>query len=327
MAAGWEQYVSSHPEGNVFQYPQTFDLLRQVPGYSPSVSAVINEADGKLCGVLVSVLQEEPVFYRRLTARSIVWGGPLADNREAAGMLLRHYVQQIGKRAIYSQFRNLFPCDSLTESFLQTGFTYLEHLNYLVDTRTDQPDALQDKMSKSRARQIRKGLQGCELKEAAGEEEVLQFYELLKKLYREKVGKPLPPKEFFTGFYRFMVPAGLGKFLLVKKEGAVIGGIMTPITPRKAIYEWYIAGMDKEYKDNHPSILATWYAILEGQRGGLDHFDFLGAGKPTKDYGVREFKSKFGGQLVNYGRFEMVHRPLLMKLGTLGLKIYRHIRK
>lgn len=327
LASGWAGYVKAHRDGNVFQYPQTFELFRHVPGYTPMVTGVINASSGKLCGILMNVVQEEPAFYRRLTARSLVWGGPLADNQEVAGLLLKRYVERIRKRAIYSQFRNLFPCKDLAAAFALAGFTFLEHLNYHVDTRLELPAELLEKMSKSRARQIRKGLANCELTEATDEHEVINFYELLRRLYHEKVGKPLPPIEFFTGFQKTMVPAGLGKFLLIKKNGKLIGGIMTPMTPGKAIYEWYIAGLDKEYKDEYPSILATWYAILQGQRLGMEHFDFLGAGKPSKDYGVREFKSKFGGELVNFGRFEMIHRPLLMKLGVLGLKIYRYIRK
>ena len=35
--------------------------------------------------------------------------------------------------------------------------------------------------------------------------------------------------------------------------------------------------------------------------------DFGGAGKPDEPYGVRTFKAKYGGELVNYGRYVCVH--------------------
>ena len=41
----------------------------------------------------------------------------------------------------------------------------------------------------------------------------------------------------------------------------------------------------------------------------LRNLIFGGAGKPDKPYGVRDYKLKFGGQLVNWGRFEKVHKP------------------
>jgi lipid II:glycine glycyltransferase (peptidoglycan interpeptide bridge formation enzyme) len=136
----------------------------------------------------------------------------------------------------------------------------------------------------------------------------------------------LAPKEFFDFFRKHLVPNGLGKFLLIRHEGKIIGGIVCPIFPGKAIYEWYIAGMDKEYKDQYPSILSTWAAIAEGQKMELKHFDFLGAGKPDADYGVRDFKAKFGGELIQYGRYEKIHQPFLMKIGILGLKLLKFIK-
>ncbi|MBK9637322.1 MAG: peptidoglycan bridge formation glycyltransferase FemA/FemB family protein [Bacteroidetes bacterium] len=113
---------------------------------------------------------------------------------------------------------------------------------------------------------------------------------------------------------------------MIRHEGKIIGGIVCPIFPGKAIYEWYIAGMDKECKDQYPSILSTWAAIAEGQKMGLNHFDFLGAGKPDADYGVRDFKAKFGGELIQYGRYEKIHHPLLMKIGIFGLKMLKFIK-
>ena len=181
-------------------------------------------------------------------------------------------------------------------------------------------------MSKSKSRQIKKGLQSAEIIESTDENEVNDFYQLLQNLYHEKVNKPLAPKEFFNFFRDQLLPKGLGKFLLIRHEGKIIGGIVCPIFPGKAIYEWYIAGMDKEYKEQYPSILSTWAAIAEGQKMNLKHFDFLGAGKPDADYGVRDFKAKFGGELVQFGRYEKIHKPFLMKIGVLGLKILKFIK-
>ena len=53
----------------------------------------------------------------------------------------------------------------------------------------------------------------------------------------------------------------------------------------------------------------------------------MGAGKPDENYGVREFKEKFGGELVEYGRFIRINNPLLYKLGTSALSILKQIKK
>ncbi|MBL7924699.1 MAG: GNAT family N-acetyltransferase [Bacteroidia bacterium] len=325
--SGWREFVLSHPDGNFFQLPEAFDLFKKVPGYTPQMVALLRKQNNEVCGLLLSVLQQEPAFYGFLTARSIVWGGPLLKETSHADVVLSAYKNSIRKTAIYSQFRNVFDCSHLKASFLKQGFRYAEHLNFHVHTRVSGSDLLLGAMSKSKARQIRKGLSSASIEESTNPADTDTFYELLRKLYREKVNKPLPPKIFFDTFRDEIAAKGLGKFLLVRHEGKIIGGIMCPVFPGKAIYEWYIAGLDKEFKEQYPSILATWAALACGQKEGLMHFDFLGAGKPDADYGVRDFKAKFGGEEVNFGRFEMIHRPVLMKIGTLGLKLYKFIRR
>ena len=152
--------------------------------------------------------------------------------------------------------------------------------------------------------------------------EVKDFYLILKKLYKERVKKPLPDFSFFEKFFE---QKDLGKYFLVKFEDKIIGGIMCPIF-KDSIYEWYVCGFDNEYKDQSPSVLATWAPIEYAAKNGLKYFDFLGAGSADSDYGVREFKSKFGGELVEYGRFLRVNNKLLYNVGKLGLKLMSLIK-
>ena len=53
-------------------------------------------------------------------------------------------------------------------------------------------------------------------------------------------------------------------------------------------------------------------------------FDMMGAGKPDDGgYGVRDFKLKFGGELVEFGRNIHVCNRLLFSIGKLGVKIMK----
>jgi lipid II:glycine glycyltransferase (peptidoglycan interpeptide bridge formation enzyme) len=53
----------------------------------------------------------------------------------------------------------------------------------------------------------------------------------------------------------------------------------------------------------------------------------MGAGAPDQDYGVREFKARFGGELVNYGRFIRINNKFLFNLGKCGMKILGALKK
>ena len=114
-----------------------------------------------------------------------------------------------------------------------------------------------------------------------------------------------------------------GDSFFIEFQSQIIGGIMCPIFDKKAIYEWYICGIDGKFKGIFPSVLATWAAINYANLANIHFFDFMGAGKPDKAYGVRDFKSKFGGHLVNYGRYEKVHKPALMQIGKFSLKLWK----
>ena len=46
----------------------------------------------------------------------------------------------------------------------------------------------------------------------------------------------------------------------------------------------------------------------------------MGAGKPEEGYGVRDFKSKVRGKLVEHGRFLCVLNPVLYNIGKIGIK-------
>ena len=182
---------------------------------------------------------------------------------------------------------------------------------------------MRKRMSSSRLRQVKKGIKnGASWREARNEEEVRSFYKILKELYDEKIKKPLPKWDFFRNFYF----SSMGKYFLIEFEGEIIGGIMCPILQGAAIYEFYIAGKDQEYKNQYPSVLATYSAMDYAIKTGLKYFDFMGAGPAKEEYGVRDFKARFGGEEVEHGRFRLILDKTRFKIGEAGLKILSKVK-
>ena len=68
-----------------------------------------------------------------------------------------------------------------------------------------------------------------------------------------------------------------------------------------------------------------WRVLEQGNLDGFKTYDFGGAGRPDEEYGLRDFKAKFGGQLVSYGRNIKVHSPNLLRLSEAGYGIYRSL--
>ena len=117
--------------------------------------------------------------------------------------------------------------------------------------------------------------------------------------------------------------------LLVTHENKVIGGIACPVTPGKAMYEWYVCGLDRQYKGKgiYPSVLVTWAAISRAAKNQIPCFDFMGMGNPEEPYGVRDFKARFGGNWVNHGRYARVNQKIMYSLAELGYNAWALLRR
>ena len=135
---------------------------------------------------------------------------------------------------------------------------------------------------------------------------------------------PLSGEDFFKGAVEILdrnkYLHAIGAFL-----NAELIGVRFVLCYKNLIYDWYAASKD-EYLSCRPNDVLPWEIMKWGVNNGFDVFDFGGAGKPGIPYGVRDYKLKFGGQLVNFGRFVKVHNPLLMELGKMGLNLYRKFK-
>ena len=98
------------------------------------------------------------------------------------------------------------------------------------------------------------------------------------------------------------------------------------ICDAETVYEWFACGKDGVIKNVFPSTVATYYGIRYSAESGHKAFDMMGAGAPGDGgYGVREFKAKFGGELVEYGRYVYLCNNLLYQIGRLGVKLIKRI--
>ena len=318
----WAEFVENHPDGNYFQTYEFIKINEGVGKYKPFV--IVAYDDELLIGLVVGVIQiEDYSLLSFMTSRAIIIGGPLVidNNKEVLNELLYNLNKYLKNKAIYTEFRNQFDLDEFVNVFSGNGFTYKDHLNFIVNC-TDM-DIIKKRMSRSKVRQVKKSLkEGAIIIENPDINQVKEFYYLLLELYKQIVKKPLPPWTFFRNFYENKT----GKYLLISFSSQIIGGMMCPIHINKEIYEWYICGLDREFKDIYPSVLATWAAIDYANRNNISYFNFLGAGNPDQNYGVREFKAKFGGDLINYGRFQKINRKELYLISKFGFYIYQKLK-
>lgn len=315
----WNDLLDASSFASFFQTPEFFRLINTVPGLSAMVFAV-EESDIK--AICVVTLQKEPGIKGFFSRRAIIYGGPVLNDANEAiiDLLIKSVERRLKRKAIYIEIRNLNDYNAFNKIFLDNNWKYLSYQNFRVNC-SDKEDP-SDRLGNNRKRQIKKAIEsGVILREAANPGEVTLFYRMLQNLYKHKIGKPVLPEQFFDGFYK----SNAGKYLLVLYGDKIIGGIMCPVLEGRCIYEFYICGLDDEYRDQSPSVMATWAAIDYANKNQIPVFDFMGAGRKDQDYGVREFKSRFGGELVEYGRYIKINNAFLYKMGEFALKLMKRI--
>lgn len=326
----WDNFLNDHPKGTVFQSSHMFELFRKTDNFKPIAILISN--NNRILGVLLAVIiREYSGIAGFLSSRTVIYGGPVICDRsnqveKVLDLLLKELVKKVKNRSIFIQFRNFNDCTNQLETYTKNGFRYLDRLNYLVDTSSE--EVVKRGISSSKLRQIKKSLKsGTEIITPENIDQVMAFYEILFDLYKNKIKKPLPKWSFFKNFYELSKDGRLGVIKLIKYNDNIIGGILSPIFNESTIYEWYVCGLDKEHKQLYPSVLATWAAIDFALKNNIRRFDFMGVGTPDKDYGVRDFKSKFGGELVNFGRFGRINNKFLYAITEIGFNILALLKK
>ena len=317
----WAQLVEYSTVASFFQTPVCYDFYQSLNFLKPFVFGV--EENGVLQALVCGyVIADGNLMKHFLSRRAIIPGGILVAPQTSSysvGFLMHHVKQELKKQAIYIEIRNYFDYTIYRQAIEKERFMYHQHLNFHVPT-VDVESSLKQLNSTKRRDVKLSQKNGAEIVLATTLAEVQSYYLLLKQLYQEKVKTSLFPYDFFEKLFQL----NEAKFFLIKYQERIIGGSVCVTVPGRVLYEWFVCGLDREIKNIYPSTLATWGAIEYAANNQFDYFDMMGAGKPTESYGVREFKSKFGGNLVEYGRYRYVCNSLLYKIGELGVKVLKH---
>ena len=317
----WERLVEQSPVASWFQTHDAYEFFAALPSImSPFVFAV--QDNNELKGVVVGyITKEKNPFKQYFSRRAIIYGGPLLAvdiTEDELTALLNALCVYLKDKAIYVETRNFNDYSLWRPVFEKVGFTYQPHLNFHVDTISN--DVIDSNLSKNRKRDIRVSMRdGAQVIETPSLEQVRGFYSLLRDLYIQKVKTPLYPWEFFQTLYY----SSSAKYLLVEYNGKILGGTLCVFT-KATCYEWFVCGDDEHApKTIFPSELATYGGLVFASKQGCTRFDMMGAGVPDEPYGVRDFKARFGGELVQHGRFLRIMSTRLYKIGNLGVLILR----
>ena len=284
------------------------------------------ENKGMLKGLAVGYIQKDGGKVKQfLSRRAIILGGPLlaediADEELKA--LLKALKDSLKSKAIYIETRNFNDYSSWQAVFEEGGFGYEPHYNVQIETTS--LEVVNGRLDRNRRRNIKKAVEnGIVIEENPTGKELETFYAMLDELFRTKVKSPLYPYEFFVKLRA--LPSS--RFFMAKNdEGIVLGGLVCVALDGRAVYAWAACGDDQNHRVLSPSVMANYAGICHAAENDYSRFDFMGAGKPDDGgYGVRDFKLKFGGELVEQGRYVCVCNAMLYNIGKFGVKLMKRL--
>ena len=315
----WDSFVYQHPHGTIFQ---TVAYLACHSSLFHSKSFGFAAVEGSdIIGLVSGVISYNYVFpFNYLTRRAVIEGGPLANDLETAEQLIAAVARYTRKRAIYTQYRNLWDLADLHTVMEKHGYEYEPHLDIIHDLSIEKEDIIKN-ISKNKRGNVHKSVNKGLVFREAKETEWNRCVDLILGTY-QRVGLPCQSRSYFMNAFKTM--SENIKVFVVELDDFVIG-TRVELCFKDLIYDWY-AGADDNYRNYYPNDVLPYSILLWGKDNGYRYFDFGGAGRPDVPYGVREHKLKFGGELVEFGRYSHVSNSLLYSLGSWGIKIMKRLK-
>lgn len=315
----WEQLVEVSPVATWWQTPEAYDMLSTLPDFDVHVVGI--SANERLQGLAVLMITQSACrMVQNFTRRAMVMGGMLLHPEidEISFQSLMAAISEQTRETVYVEIRPLRDYTRWSDWLHTCGWQYDAHLNIQMDT-SDMAAAM-ERIGKSKRRRITTSLQaGVRIVAEPTIEQVKAYYGLLRQLYRERVHKPLPSWKTWERLYT----CSSFQYILVEYEQQIIGGSVCVVWDNKVIYEWYACGRDDARRVISPASLTKWAEIQLAAEKRIPLLDLMGAGSPDEQYGVRDFKAEFGGQIIEQGRWLYLHRP---KIYALGMRVMRWLR-
>ncbi|MCA9242160.1 MAG: GNAT family N-acetyltransferase [Planctomycetales bacterium] len=313
-APDWDAYVLSHPKGTVFHSSAMVRAFAAAKGHQPLAIAA-RDSEGDLAALLVAVRVNTlggPAS--RFASRSIFYAEPFCRDDEVGAAALSQLLRAHDRRMSGVLFAEVRPINAPGREravLVSHGYPWLDYLNYVVDLRADE-HILHTNLHKSLRKQLKRNAErGVDVELADPIGGVEQMYGHLELSYARS-GVPLADISLFEAVLAEL-PSNAVSVRTVRHQGQPVASSIC-LFFKDRMYGWY--GGSQRISGVSPDDSITWHEMLTARSWGATCYDFGGAGWPDEEYGPRSFKAKFGGELVNFGRYRKVFGPLRMKLAT-----------
>ena len=311
----WNSFVSQHSESNIFHSIEFAKAIDKIENCKPILLA--QESKGKIVALTVGYLYSEfsGALLKRLTQRALFQGGILFDEKADINAFLRELnILCKSKKAIYSNIVQLDNIEKQSLFFKSEKFKVTAIYNYYFYLSEGIDNVWNGFKSKKR-QNIRKAIKNGLTVSEGDIDNLKDVYHCISYTYK-KLKLPLFDFSFLESIYKELVKKNMIKIFLAKFKDQIIAVRISLYFNNKA-YDWYAGSYDVHKQLNANDVL-VWESLKGAINMECGLFDFGGAGVQGTAYGVRDFKSKFGGELKSFNIYNKIHNPVLNTLIQIG---------
>jgi hypothetical protein len=292
-------YIESR---NFFHSPELFNIIEQSPSLTPYMVLAMNEESEIKAHLLTIIRRRGSLIPPYLYTQAHIYGeGEYScddeEKDELFNLMLQHITKKLQhKLCLFIEISNLS-----TKMF---GYRNLRNCNYFPIHWMEVHNSLhslapEERISHRLLRLINKSYKlGVITREVESDEEVKSLYRMLRKYYKSKVRKFIPPERQISEIEK----SNNGKLFVTLFKNKVIGGSACIFSEGNA-YLWYVAYQRKSHPKLHPDILTIWNVIKYSYDNNYAHIRFMDVGLPFKKSHFRDFILKFGGKPVSSYRW------------------------
>jgi serine/alanine adding enzyme len=306
------EFCRNRRDVSIFQSGYAHDLYSKAEGCSPAAWKGEDESGAVFGTVLGVKFKESRLVPPFLSSHVTVRGGPVLSNATGVEDVSRSLLSAVTggcKDALYVRCYptplQFFPARGAEAA----GFVREKWLNVSLDLEGKSMEQLEKGLRSDKRRGIKRAQRSgvdIGIGETTGEMDV--FYRLLEETANRR-GFRLQDKSLFEAVGAEFIPRGIAKLLLARMGEETIAGRLVLLFNGIAT-DWYAASTDEANK-LYANDLLVWKAIEWTVQNGGRCYDLGGAGRSLDEYGVGQFKERFGGETVDIGRYTWTRSPTL----------------
>lgn len=285
-AAGWDQFVSAHPDAIFYHTLKWRNFVQSVFGHKPYY--LVYEKAGVISGVLPMFLVRFPLLGAKLISMpyDIGAGGPLVTE-PSDGLVLAREAMAVARKldVAFLQFR----CSS--ENQFLRSLDLVEHKPVILsELILDDERSVWSRVEKDHRKAVRKASKrGVTTREAQSMGDYLKFFDVYLQVFRD-FGTPPYGKSYFKMMWTELAASGGVRLILAEHDNRCVGGLLLFAWGQNLTSKFAACLPGAVPLRAYPALY--WRAMELGLEEGFTRLSW-GTSAPDKA-GLIEFKERWG---------------------------------